>query len=551
MLRETSRPAGASKGVGFSDQLVVFGPAIPKAKVFVHRGEVAEQRMMSEPFADHPGNPRSLSEHFQHTVVSEESLEGVPSIRIPNEDVVLRPPGKKRARFVAERHVAEMIPADCFEQSHGEGCDSGLETPCTESDGSDGKRAITGCSAFDLLKGGVMSEEDLRECTRINTRLNSMPSGGDFSFMNSSEEVQSETSASGEESGSEDEEDGHSLTSTSSSEEDLRLSRKMIRVDGSAKLSSASGLADDDFSEEEEDEFGIEGAERVDEEEAVQVRSFGRSFAKVSLRDGEDVIIRDPRKKEERKGNVAFAEVTEEAEGREYSGEVVEGDRSTDGSTRPNADITACKSSPPERKSRMRDTFTRRSSNASSRQDTPATGMNIVVLRDGDGIRDDASESVFTESDYGPPSCFPSRRTTILRQRARTITGEKSSSGHRRRSLFSVIGDRGRQGRNGCGRKAERELVAIPDMDAEVRGQQEGGQRMVKNVSLQQDDWIEFATNQASQQKHPWLVRLVSSSGRPGSTGGMEDSGRGGGNGRREGRRRRRLLLLRWWSRKE
>lgn len=550
MLRETSRPAGPSKGVGFSDQLVVFGPSIPKARVFVHRGQVAEQRMMSEPYADHPSNPRSLSEQFQHTVVSEESLEGVPSIRIPNEDVVLRPPGKKRARFVAERHVAEMIPADAFEPSPVEACDSGLETPCTESDGSDGKRPLTGTSAFDLLRGGVMSEEDLRECTRINTRLNSMPSGGDFSFMNSSEDVHSETSASAEESESEDEDDDHSLTSTSSSEEELRLSRKMIRVDGSAKLSSASGLADEDFSGDDEDEFGIEGAERVDEEEAVQVRSFGRSFAKVSLRDGEDVIIRDPRKKDDRKGNVAFAEVTEEVEGREYSGQVADGDRNTDGSTRPNADITICRSTPPQRKSKMKITFARRSSNTSSKQDSAVVAMNVVALRDGDGLRDDVSESAYTESDYGPPSCFPSRRTTLLRQRARTITGERSSSGSRRRSFFSVIGDRGKHGRHGCGRSGEREVVAIPDMDAEVRAQREGGQGMVKNVSLQRDDWIEFATNQASQQKHPWLVRLVSSNGRPRSTGGMDDGGRNGGSGRREGRRRRRRFL-RWWGGKE
>lgn len=58
--------------------------------------------------------------------------------------------------------------------------------------------------------------------------------------------------------------------------------RKLVRVDGSATLSAICDDEDDD-DDDDDDHFGIDGAEQVDEEEAVQVRSFGRSFGQVRL----------------------------------------------------------------------------------------------------------------------------------------------------------------------------------------------------------------------------------------------------------------------------
>lgn len=492
MLRET-RPVG--KGVGFSDELIVLGPPLPKGKVFVHRGEVAEERMMQDPCADDPHKPRTLSEQFEHTVVSEHSLIGsVPSVTIPREDVVLRPPGKKRARFVEHAHEGGALDA----------CEESLETSCTDSDVSEGKRGGSQC-----LSVGLLSEEDLRKCTKINTRLNSMPSGGDFSFMNSSEDVHSATTS-----------------ETSSEDDDLISVRRMIRVDGSAKLSSASGLGDDDFPAEE-DEFGIEGAERVEEEEAVQVRSFGRSFAKVWLRDGEDVIIKDPRR-EKRQSEVTFA-AEHEDERREYIGDV--GDATTehddDNEEEPSCqDLVISKSAPPRRKSRLKIPLTRWSSTDSSSKPVesqpvkPSRGAKEGSTR-GNAEDNENESDALTESDFGPGSCFPNRKTTLLRQRAKTMAGERPPQGQRRRSLCYVSG--GRRARNCKDSKVgkERTVVAVPDMDEEVRGQNRDKEerKMVKNVSLQRDDWIEFATNAAKRQKHPWLVRLVSSNGRPSGVG--------------------------------
>lgn len=516
MLRET-RPVG--KGVGFSDELVVLGPPLPKGKVFVHRGEVAEEHMMQDPCADDPHKPRTLSEQFEHTVVSEHSLIGsVPSVTIPREDVVLRPPGKKRARFVEQAQEGAALEA----------CEESLETSCTDSDASEGKIGGVQC-----LGVGLLSEEDLRKCTKINTRLNSMPSGGDFSFLNSSDDVQSATTS----------------DTSSSDDEDLISVRRMIRVDGSAKLSSASGLGDDDFLVEE-DEFGIEGAERVEEEEAVQVRSFGRSFAKVWLRDGDDVLISDPCR-EKRQSEVTFAS-EHGGERREYIGDVGDvtaGHDDDDDEDEPSCqDLIMSKSTPPRRKSRLKIPLARWSSTDSSSK-PPESALTKPMCgseagdEGGNAGANDAESDVLTESDVGPGSCFPNRKTALLRQRAKTMAGERPPQGPRRRSLCYVSG--GRRGRNRKDSKPSQggTVMAVPDMYEEVRGQskEKEERKMVKNVSLQRDDWIEFATNAAKQQKHPWLVRLVSSNGRPSpigsavrrSNGSSEKSERKHSTGRR------------------
>lgn len=507
MLRE---PRPVTKGVGFSDELIVLGPSsIPKAPVFVRRGDVAESAMKNDPCADHPGKPRSLSEHFEHTVVSEKSLTSCEtSWQIPNQTPAAL---IKKARFSDDLHH-DLATNPAF---------------CTDSDESDDRKLPAEDVIQPVPRGmallrtvGVMSEEDLRECTRINTRLNSMPSGGTFSFMNSSETLGvSDTS------------------SSSSSEDDLHLSRKMVRVDGSAKLSSASGLADD-----EDDAFGIEGAEEVDEEEAVQVRSFGRSFARVRLKDGEDVIIRDPRRKDTDHTNANHEDDISKVERMTTDVDMNERDGEKW------ADLVSIKSAPPRRKSRLKIAFTRRSSSSSANKSRRRSGN---LQGHGNDESDDGESDICTESDFGPGTCFPHRKTALLRQRAKTLSGDRPYK-PRRKSLAHIPGtSKGRHKRSATIADPGT-LVAVPDMEEQVEAERET-RRMVKNVSLQRDDFIEFATNAASRQKHPWLVRLVSSNGRPSPPSPASKSTSSGTGNRankasRKGRRRR--FWWRWFGKK-
>lgn len=521
--------SSSAKGVGFSDQLIVLGggspppscelsSTLPKAAVFVRRGCVAQAEMADDPCADSPSKPRSLSEHFEHTRVAEETpvrdveATALPQLHIPPGDVVLRPPGKRRARFYPDEMLRRGLEGEACAPPPAE--EEQVETSCTDSDPEGGEEAPVGTPQTRVEYGNVESEEMFQECTRINTKLNSMPSGGTFSFMNSSEDVNSER------------ERVSSESESSTDDEDLRSSRKMIRVDGSAKLSSASGLADEDFLVED-DEFGIEGAERVDEEEAIQVRSFGRSFARVSLKDGEDVIIRDPRKREKSRSEVAFA-IPEDGKRRSSSARAADRPRDTEvpgsGEDGLQQDFATCRSDPPRRKSRIRITFTKRSSTANSVRNAERKSVDRKSADRRSLDRKSVDQALATrqmepevemssDSDTettGTMSCFPTRKTTFLRQRTKSTTVDAVPG----IAMEGVPEQRSKSG--WLGRKTAKnvgQLVAMPDMSDVAKGRKRSPspeRKIVKNVSLQHDDWIDFATNAARGQRHPWLVRVLS-----------------------------------------
>lgn len=324
-----------------------------------------------------------------------------------------------------------------------------VETSCTDSD-----------TASHPEPPAV--QHDFAHSTRINTKLNSLPSGGAFSFMNSSEDVHS-----------------RSIESESSSE-DIRSTRRMVRVDGSAKLSTASGLADDD-EDDDEDEFGIEGAERVDEEEALQVRSFGRSFARASLKHtaNDDGAFGSSRHSCDHVDSIHVDDDDDDDSCSEQSDCASEEDASTP---------------PSRRKSRIRLTFSRRTTASTMRRSLDARPFrsNAAELSESANVAPGAALS-----------CFPNRRTMVVK-RAKTASppGNVPGSGA---------------------------MIAVPDFaDA-------SGRKMVKNVSMQRDDWIDFATNAASRQRHPWLVRLVSLHGSPGkSTSGSRDEDESSRKGRKK-----------------
>lgn len=107
-------------------------------------------------------------------------------------------------------------------------------------------------------------------------------------------------------------------------------------------------------------------------------------------------------------------------------------------------------------------------------------------------------------------SCFPTRKTTLLRQRTKSTKVDAVPG-------VAIQGAPERKSKSGwLGRKTAKdvgELVAIPDMSEVAKGRKRNPspeRKIVKNVSLQHDDWIDFATNAARGQRHPWFVRVLS-----------------------------------------
>lgn len=490
--------ASAGKGVEFSDEPIILG---------------APAALYSPSPTDH--STPTQQPQPQHLV------------HIQPTEVTLRHHGKRRARFHPD-HVLALHQVD-----------EPLETSCTDSDAS---ASVPSSPLHPLAKqsllaaqydGTPQSDKLLQQSTRINTKLNSMPSGGTFSFMNSSEDIVSDTL---------DTDDSDSDIS-SSTDDDFRSSRRMVRVDGSAKLSSASGLNEDDFfDDEDEDEFGIEGAERVDEEEDIQVRSFGRSFARVSLKDGEDVIIRDPRKREKANSEVAFVlpEEREDGHSRRRSSSVRVPDRprpaQSDGDASRPYEMNTSHSDPPRRKSRMRMTFNKRAATANTVKSTQrksagrkssdyspvgrtSVDCEVPVRKSMDRVlatrpmRPDVDMASDTDSEsMATASCFPSRKGTLLRHRTRSSTPNvephTSVDGSRPTPAKSMLRGWGRKAAESSG-----QLVVPPDMSnirAGPRRSPSPERKIVKNVSLQKDDWIDFATNAARSQRHPWLIRVLS-----------------------------------------
>ena len=330
-----------------------------------------------------------------------------------------------------------------------------------------------------------MDDKIIDRRTRINTQLNSLPSGGAFSLMNSSEDVDS---------------------SSSSDDDSLRGSRKMIRVDGSAKLSTASGFNEDD---PEDDSFSIEGAEKVDEEEDVNVRSFGRTLAQARLED--QISPLNSPVVPSREARVAFAEPsapTPPPPPRPVATRTalspqpfVKSSPSAHETTihqssglPPNARFAGSRSTPPRRKSRMRLTFTRKSS-AIARRSNTADEVTVTNVNDLPSV------------EMSGLSCLPIRRaTTKMRVRndevktplpplAQTIMPPEASDAGHSRSFVSL---RRNEARSGADSGAGSSSAAKP-------------KRIVKNISMQRDDWIDFTTNVPTKQRSMWLSRLVSS----------------------------------------
>lgn len=367
--------------------------------------------------------------------------------------------------------------------------DDAVETSCTDSDSEPDPNPDPHSSHLEAQTYCIpprLSQSSFERSTRINTKLNSLPSGGAFSLMNSSEDV----------------------NSSSSDEEDLRASRKMIRVDGSAKLSTASGLGDESDNSED-DEFGIEGAERVDEEEAVHVRSFGRSFAHVRLNDV--VANHHDEAYSIHSSDHGRPEVSFNLPHNDHSSVRSVGVQDHDGnpSCSPSFDnaqgspvceiLHESKSVPPKKKSKLKLTFVRRASMVRSRRSKEKsfskTGTDMVVAEP-------------ELNAFSGVSCFPTRRTTVMKPRIKSSDAPRASLP----SCGPCVGDTSvaEEGNSQMGLSEHAtQLMVVPDMEVRA-GRGNGRATIVKNVSMQRDDWIDFATNGSQKQRPPWLTRLTS-----------------------------------------
>lgn len=453
----TSRQRPPVKGVGFSDHLTVLGPPSSTSQTYIApRSQISPSE-----------KPRSTS------------LD-IPSTR--------RSPGKRHARFFDS--PPQLIP-DSF-STPPRPYSEFLETSCTDSE-DDHPSISPHHPRTDPFH--VKPSYDIDKSTRINTKLNSLPSGGEFSLMNSSEDVYSSSS-----------DDEHHPSSA----------RRLVRVQGSAKLSSASGLADDSDLEEE-DEFAIEGAEEVDEEEAVNVRSFGRSFARVCLKEDADRSFpQKPTKWEKHKSQVSFD--VPEAKPSQHEESRTDQASASDCASAASAPITqkkppqqglpACKSAPPSRKSRLRLTFARRPSTADTRE--PRSGM---------GPRAATSVNV-SEDNVIRLSCFPIRRAP---SRLRTKSGDiRSGLLHRTRTAR----DDSTRTATAANSNEPNQLLAVPEFTVDDRrsSRTRKNRKMVENVSMQRDDFIDFATNSPHRQRSQWLSRLISHDGADSEASSVRDS---------------------------
>lgn len=575
----TGSPKAVTKGVEFSDRLIVLGGhpmpshvyfeqttlvsplppsppplptmTIPKAPVFVRRGENAIQQQQDDsPLID--DRNRTLSSYFEHTVVDDyESESGVTSP--PN---LIQPEishSVLHTSMEAEEEDDDIVDVNLKGVSQqGSFQRSSIELQHQTALDQQDDQSLSTRRSSTAVTVELPPEDAFERSTRINTKLNSLPSGGAFSLMNSSEDVNSSSQARSLSSSDDGKRVNRTVrhghceivehetdSETSSDEEDPLSPRRMVRVDGSARLSSASGLNGDDFdTDEDEDEFGIEGAERVEEEEAIQVRSFGRAFARVCLKDGtEDKIIPDPRRNDmtgnendDERNGVAFANdstVEKKPSGEEIiavgASAKLQSATSTHIDTR-QADrerMAASKSTPPRRKSRLRITFTRRSSAAGRR----ASG--------GSGSEDsnDGKSRNVLRGNMSALGCFPNRRTMLSRKNKDldSRTGALSTCDP---GIVTPVGNLDRNVTEYSAAKPPKGKFSstAPTTPEEIAkaAQESAKRKIVKNISLQRDDWIDFATNAAQRQRQPWLIRLVSSSGNESTASG----GRyGGGSG--------------------
>lgn len=185
------------------------------------------------------------------------------------------------------------------------------------------------------------------------------------------------------------------------------------------------------------------------------------------------------------------------------------------------------------RRSRLMLAFGKRSSAVSSRMEDIAGPADSGSRLAGEG----SSDAVMAHSSI---LCFPSRRVTT-RGRGRGPDREISAP---RRGAFGWSESESQARAKTCETGACERLESFDgvsdsdtlfphDVDGEdipadrvetamprlqgvqtvrIDGRHGRDRRMVKNVSMQRDDWIEFATSGNRSRKQPWLARILSSS---------------------------------------
>lgn len=353
--------------------------------------------------------------------------------------------------------------------------------------------------------------------------------------------------------------------------------RKLVRVDGSATLSA---ICDDDDDDDDDDQFGIDGAEQVDEEEAVQVRSFGRSFGQVRLASTpqpqqklpfrskhrfDPPITSTPLHPWQKDSALCIGSACDSADLEtndihteddstplDTTLQIQMSDHSLNQQQIPDRSCVANEPKPSvrylrnvpdidedaenwpgvscsaeicaaeKRKSRLLLPFSRRSS---------AVGSS----RNGDNRSTTTTE---TGGIVSALMCFPSRRATfrtpcLTRDRHRDaeaiINGADAKCNTRFARGSTARPNQCHTCRPGlqCSSSRDTPLVrcslttttdcqsgkhSLKNSDSQIENNDTGQKKLVKNVSLQRDDWIEFTTSSNSgPRKAAWIVRLLSS----------------------------------------
>lgn len=513
---------------------------------------------------------------------------------IAPEDVVLRPPLKRRPTFTPETVNEPAVDS--------------VETSCTESD----------CDPNDSIIASPPRRPRVPLSPVIPPRLVSLPSGGAISYMNSTDDVNAllaaddsspshgdstivdddannvetaladhydntdhdirDTATNGinRNKSKVDESNDHNANNGGDENHDdgrTRSTRRLVRVDGSATLSAiCEGDDDDGDGDDEDDAFQIEGAEDVEEEEAVPVRSFGRSFARVCLGDGASTTP-VPVNNSTHLDQVSDADDVAAPINNSLTNEVPRDTLQTAPVGLENVDgvanVKTCEKDVDEvdfdadagslfdnsggarRRSHFILPFPRRSSASTPRDTGPRRDISggdndhaptsIMCFRGRRPTGYARSQDASTNDDEGRTRLLTGQESASRRRRratngSRTTNGSRASKGYSRLSrgnrLVHALSGREPEtrarpplprraprasGASSCSR-SRASIVGLGNSSSHARDQKrEHGnaeKKIVRDVSLQRDDWIEFATSGGSQHRpHRWLARLVSSSG--------------------------------------
>ncbi|CAN8070487.1 unnamed protein product, partial [Agarophyton chilense] len=418
--------------------------------------------------------------------------------RIPPHEVVLRPPDRRRPRCFADA-ASSPLPPPVLRDHPAHSSDSDSDNGTIQS------ARVSSVHVLDL------DHHQLARCTRLNTKLNSLPSGGAFSFLNSSDDVLTDSAPSASplpspSSTSSSSSSSLSSSSSSGSSDHYLESRKLIRVDGSAKLSTASGVLDSSDDEHPSDEFNIDGAEPVEEEQAVQLASFGSALPHIPLHPQQQ-------QQQQQQLHSSLAPIPSSSNttpDRQRPNPSNSKARTMPLSRPCNADalqqhiLNGCHpvdSAPSKRPSRLRLTFFR--SPSARRAAGTRRGEHSPAVHDEDVIEQRMGS-------FSSISCFSTRRSSarLRSMRADRVDARPSAAPSRGAAAAATTTNMG----------AQAQMVAVPEFEA---------RRMVKNISLQRDDFIDFTTNgrNTAVKRAPWLTRLVSG-GQDGSVSGSDGGDR-------------------------